>query len=673
MSLVRAEADLIRLCARAGLDDGQHALLEAVLTASDPEAVLTEHVTSAPTAVAAMARAQSALESRGRPSRSKPQPYKQPTLDLVVGARKELEQLTQHVQPGRLDAVVDALKDIEAQGQEGLASAADCAGHARELTARAAEVHTAVADGFAAAWTGKAQADTGERLALELAALCVMEGRQHRLLNDDVRTDLSRGKFDSSRLLQVLLPTARDYRVAVVVEGASRLESLSALMEPSAAATTVVPDASTAGWGRANADLKALVDLAEDASTMRRSWTGDQASGHTLLTFAVPARDLGAAALLGRRRALESLDQYVAGQRIAEIRLRPETLAYDPDSGRTLRIAVPVLGTGPVRPLTMSWPPALRESLRTSHVARVTEAPTTAAGLCWAALEALDVKSHLTDTLGRALSLQATRQQVIELHQRTRTAVAAEASAARTAHRAAQRAADQLAVAAGAAESRHAGVLAEKAAAARASEFRQRAALERALEAESLPVVVDAWTGVGHDGLLRDPDRWFAVFAPPADADPALRAAADALTALTDRVSGETAKRLRTWRARLADPNSLADWIEETATRFKKSLDWLYALRNTALHDGRFISATDLLDVHAGRGLVDLTLEFLGNWYRHETAAAPEQTGLTAVDVIVHLAERQKTLVTALRSGAPARWSVTRLTSPTFTGVGSAT
>ncbi|MEU9271900.1 hypothetical protein AB0E04_41805 [Streptomyces sp. NPDC048251] len=45
-----------------------------------------------------------------------------------------------------------------------------------------------------------------------------------------------------------------------------------------------------------------------------------------------------------------------------------------------------------MRPLTTSWPCTLPESLRTAHVARVTEAPTTAAGLCGAALEALDVK-----------------------------------------------------------------------------------------------------------------------------------------------------------------------------------------------------------------------------------------------------------------------------------------
>ncbi|GAA3185337.1 hypothetical protein GCM10010451_38200 [Streptomyces virens] len=670
--MVGAEADLIRLCERAGLGDTQRALLEAVLAASDPQAVLTQHVTSVPTAVAAVARAQSALESRGRPDRSKLQPYTGPTLDLVSDAREALEELRPHIPAGPLDGAVDALKNIEARGRPGLNSAADCAAQAHLLAGWVTQVCTAVADGFAEAWQGAGHQDARERLALEMAALCVIEGRQHQLLNDDVRTELSRGNRDADSIKKALLPVERDLRVAVVVEGTSRLESLTGLMGPAAAAAGIAPGAPVVGWGRATADFKALADLAEAACAARRAWSGDQASGYTLLAFTVRARDLGAAALLGRRQASEALDQYVAGQRLAEIRLRPETLAHDPHSGRGLKVAVPVLGSGPVRPLTTNWPATLRESLRTAHVARVTEAPTTAAGLCWAALEALDVKSQDTGILGRALSLQAFRQQVIDLQQRTRTAAAAAVSATRTAHRAAQRAADQLEAAASSAKRDHAAKLAEKAAQARASELQRHAALKRALETESHHAVVDAWTGIGNDGKLRDPDRWLDVITSPADADPALRAAADALAAVNDRIGGDTAKRLRNWRTRLSDLDSLADWIEETAARFEKNLDWLYALRNTALHDGRFTSATDLLDVHGGRALVDLTLEFLGNWYRHEGAAAPEQSGLTAREVIAHLADRQQALIAEMKSGKPTPWNVTRLTSPTPIGSGRA-
>lgn len=667
MSLVRAEADLIRLCTRAGLGDGQRALLEAVLAASNPEAVLTQHVTSEPIAVAAIARVHSALESRARPGRAKPQPFLKPMLDLVQEALATINMARPHFPSGQLDGAVTALQAMANETVK-LDSAADCGAQVVLLSARVAELRSAAVDGFAAAWRGTASADAGKRLALEIAALCVMEGRQYQLLSDDLRTELSRGMLDADKLLQVLLPTERDVRVAVVVEGASRLDSLERLMDSASVVVGIAPGEPVGSWGRGTTDLQELADLAEAASETRRSWSRDQAGGRVLLTFTVRARDLGGAALLGRRRASELLDQYVAGQRIAEIRLRPETLAYDLSADRKLRLAVPSLGTGPVRPLTTGWPATLRESLRTAHIARVTEAPTTAAGLCWAALEALDVKPNSVGQLARALSLQAVRQQLLDLHQRMRTVVAAEVEAARTSHREAQRRSEGLDAAARAATGEHTTALSLKAATVRATERERLTALKQAIKAEAHLAVLDAWTGVGNDGLLRSPDRWLDAFAAPDDAESKLCAAAMALAAIADFLSGETAARLQSWRAMLADPGSLALWIKETEVQFKKSLDWLYVLRNTALHDGRFASATDLLDVQAGRALVDLTLEFLGNWYQHEAKAAPDRVGLTAIEVIAHLAERQEQVVRELCSGNRAGWNVTRLTSPTSTG-----
>jgi hypothetical protein len=669
MSLVSAESELIRLCGKAGLGDGQRALLEAVLAASDPGVVLTRHVSSEPTGVAAVARAHSALESRARPGRVKPQPYADHALGLVKAALEELKVVRLHVSAGRLDGAVGALGSIEAAGTAGLNSAADCQAKAVRVRVMRADVRAAVVDGFAEAWRGPVAEDTGQRLALEMAALCIMEGRQHYLLSAEVRTALSRGSLEADQLLKVLLPVERDFRVAVVVEGTSSLESLGGLMDQACTAMGSSPGEPLAGWGRGASDLKKLADMARKASNARREWSRDQGGGQVLLTFSVRARDLGGAALLGRRRASELLDQYVAGQRTAEIRLRPETLAYDPGSDRTLRLAVPSLGTRPVRPLTTGWPSALRESLRTAHIARVIEAPTTAAGLCWAALEALDVKpKSTTNKLARALSLQAARQQVVDLHQRTRTAVAAEVTAARAAHRDAQVMADGLEATARGATGDPAAAVAQKATAARAAELDRRAALEEALKAEAHRAVLDAWTGVGDDGLLRKPDRWLDAFAPPADAEPALCMAAEALASLIGFLSGETAARLRCWRAMLTEPTSLAAWIEETANRFERSLDWLYVIRNTALHDGRFVSATDLLDVHAGHALVDLTLEFLGNWYQHETKGAPGQAALPAINVIARLAARQEEVLGKLRGGTREGWHVARLTSPTSTG-----
>ncbi|MFE5793348.1 hypothetical protein ACFQ8C_12335 [Streptomyces sp. NPDC056503] len=675
MSLVSAESELIRLCGRAGLSNGQRALLEAVLAAGNPGALLTRHVSSEPTGVAAIARVHSALESRARPGRATLQPYASLAFSLVEAALEELKVVRLHVSAGRLDGPVGVLESIKAGGKAGLTSAADCRTKAVLVEGMRADVRAAVVDGFAEAWRSHGAEGTGQRLALEMAALCVMEGRQHYLLSAEVRTALSRGSLDADHMLKVLLPAERDFRVAMIVEGTSGLESLGGLMDPACAAMGVSPGEPMTGWGRGASDLEKLGAMAKKASDTRREWSRDQAGGQVLLTLSVRARDLGGAALLGRRRASELLDQYVAGQRRSEIRLRPETLAYDPGSDRTLRLSVPALGTRPVQPLTTGWPPALRESLRTAHIARVVEAPTTAAGLCWAALEALDVKTNKgpdqktgPEKLAQALSLQAARQQIVDLHQRTRTAVAAEVAAARAAHHDAQAKADRLEAAAQKATGDHAATVARKATAARAAELDQRTALEEARKAEAHCAALDAWTGVGDDGLLRKPDRWLDAFAPPADAESALHTAAEALAALTDFLGGETAARLRYWRAMLAAPASLSLWIEETADRFKKSLDWLYVIRNTALHDGRFESATDLLDVHVGRALVDLTLEFLGNWYQHGTKATPEQAALPAIKVIEHLAARQEEVLEKLRGGTREGWHVARLTSSTSTG-----
>lgn len=669
MSFVREHADWLRRCEVAGLSDGQRVLLEGVLAACEPEVVFTRHVAGAQTAVAAIARAHAAIESRARPNRTKQQPYLTATVGLVSGALALLESMRLVFSPGAFDGAINTLTDFKVNDEARLKDATDCKASATDLAARVAEVRAAIVDQFAAAWQAEPAADVAERLSLEMAALCVMENRSHQMLTHDVGTALSQGPVDAARLLEVLLPAERDFPVAVVVEGTSRLTSIAGLMDPAASPVEIAAGASVTRWGGRTADLEALAGQAECASEARRKWSGDQSADYALLTFTVRALDAVGAALLGRRQALESLDQYVAGQRVAEIRLRPETLAHDRDTGRPRRLSVPALGTGQVRPLTTSWPHALRESLRTAHIARVTEAPMTAAGLCWVALEALDVKSTTIGRLARALSLQALRQQIVDMHLRTRTAVAAMVKVPRDAYRAAQRKADGLDAAAQAAVSETQADLAEKASAARAAALELRTGLDQAREAEAYQATVDAWNGVEGDGKLRDLDRWLEVLAEPADAEPELRAAADAVDALVDRVGGETRARLLTWRTLLAAPTTLAKWLEDTNGRFEVNLNWLYALRNTALHDGRFTSATDMLDVHAGRALVDLTLEFLGNWYEHTSPqTVPDRARWPASEVIDHLATRHETVVAELRRGTRTGLNVTHLTSPTSNG-----
>lgn len=669
MSLVRDRADWIRLCDVGQLSAPQRFLVEAVLAASDPQVVLTRHVACARTIVTSIAHAHSALESRGRPHRVMQQPYVDLTLSLVMEALAACESSKSSFEKRRLDGVVNTLSSIAERGTTGITSPQDCAAAALELAMRASEVRSVVADCTLAAWEFTASAASLQQLALELAALCLIEGRCHRLLVEDLRTALSGGPIGARQLLEVLLPDRRDFRVAVIVEGTSRLKSLADLMDPEMAPTTIAPGEPVTGWGRRTRELKALADLAADASRARHAWSPDQAgAAYVLLTFTVRACDLGGAAFLGRRRASELLDQYVAGQRIAEVRMRPETLAHDPESGRYQRLMMPVLSSGSLQPLTIYWPPALRECLRTAHIARITEAPMTAAGLCWAALESLEVKAKSRNSLARALSLQAVRQQALDLYQQMTTSVLGRLRALTKTVRTAESKAKSLETASAGTGDKRLADLTQRATEARVNAYNYHAQLEHAYKLEAHRAVVAAWLMVADDGKLNDVDRWLDVLALPAEAEPELRAAAAAISTIADHLGGEVGMRLQTWRTFLAAPASLADWIDDTARQFENSLSWLYALRNTALHDGRFISATDALDAHAGRGIVDLTLEFLGNWYGQAASASTESGGLKAIEVIRCLAERQQTVLVQLRSGTRTGMNVTHLTSPTSNG-----
>ncbi|MBF6147060.1 hypothetical protein [Nocardia nova] len=446
MSLVQDHADWIRRCEVARIDDRQRVLLEVVLAACDPKSILTRHASGAQSATAALAHLHSALESRARPHRKKGQPYPPAIMKLTSTALNALESLKLVLPPRDLDAAITAVQDLLTKGEAGVVQAGDCHAAATAVDLHAAAVCTTVTAQFAAAWQGLASLDVDRRIALEVATRCVIVDRSHAELARDLRSVLSRGTISVNTVLQVLMPPERTFKIAVIVEGTSHLEGAQALMRPAAALTAIEPGGTVPAWGHGTTALTRLTELVERLSTAGRDWSKEQAREHVVLTFEVNACDVGGAALSGRQQVSELLDQYVAGQRVSEIRLRNETLVYDPISGKALPLTVPAIGSGVARPLTTQWPTALRESLRTAHIARVTEAPTTAAGLCWSALEAMEVKPNTTDTLANALSLGALRQQVLDLHLRTRLAVAATTRVAHERCRAAVATSEQLRV-----------------------------------------------------------------------------------------------------------------------------------------------------------------------------------------------------------------------------------
>jgi hypothetical protein len=154
-------------------------------------------------------------------------------------------------------------------------------------------------------------------------------------------------------------------------------------------------------------------------------------------------------------------------------------------------------------------------------------------------------------------------------------------------------------------------------------------------------------TPPGQEDYLLDKDVWIDLLKPPNPSGPPnLLASRTAVAALTTLAGGYTAAHLKVWTARLADPTILAQHLATRQAVYETTFHWLYVTRNLAFHNGQFAAATDVLSAHAGQALVDLTLEFLGNWRTLEHALG--RPAAPAPDVYVRLARRYDDLLSRL-------------------------
>jgi hypothetical protein len=117
------------------------------------------------------------------------------------------------------------------------------------------------------------------------------------------------------------------------------------------------------------------------------------------------------------------------------------------------------------------------------------------------------------------------------------------------------------------------------------------------------------------------------------------------------------------WRARLADPAALADWIDLQQSGYQGLLAWMYASRNLAIHTGGFVVPADELTAKAARGIVDMVLEFLGYWYKSlNEKGLPDEI---AIDIIKELAERKDRLTNQLRAAVTCHpLNIAEITAP---------
>ncbi|MBM7774479.1 hypothetical protein JOD54_004683 [Actinokineospora baliensis] len=429
---------------------------------------------------------------------------------------------------------------------------------------------TSVADAITAQMRALWDASAGNpgrdaKAAGEIAVSVYLGGRDHQALKRDMTTLLSRGRPTADDIVALLWPPPRRHHVTVMVSGARSLDHLDVLLPGARQLSVTVRQNPPKA-----AELAALV------------------------------AKVGPIRARGRRVVSEALDQYVAGNRIADLTLADAWVVAGPD-GRWVLGELARAGVRRAAPLSSWWSDGLRPALRVAHIARRVEAPMTSAALCWSALESIGVDEKPA-RLARAFALQTLRQHIVDAHAQLRLMVT---DRLRRLGLRARKSQDTL---------RRADAVTQ----ARQSWLDHDAAHQSALgDTTALMALVDAHVPRTTDKpLLTEPDRWLDLLLPARDTDsPALTAAHDAVTALSAFAGGLTEDTITLWRARLARPSQLAKWLQDKQDTCHALLDWLYTTRNTAFHHGRFAGPLDLATTHAAQAVVDLLLEVLGRWH----------------------------------------------------------
>lgn len=370
----------------AGLDRGQRALLQGVLRALDPDAHLGEHVAGLNSAVLAVTRARTALESHA----TEDQPRWNLLRRIITTSLACMDAARPAYAHGGAEELAEArkvLKGVDA------AIAADGQRLDPQVTATAAAklepqaLEKAVKGWIAPLWNGVGL-PLRTRMIAEIAVVVAMHGRDGRQL----RTDLLRWLKKPGDLAGVLWPREQRHVVALVVRGARVLRHLDELL----------PDARQEPLHRNRLPKD---DFLKDAVT----------GSSVLVRVPVEAADVHTAALRARRILSEVLDQYAAGERLTELTIAPVWQVSAP-GGRVTRGTEHQRTVGNAYPLTAYWPAELRSAMRVANLARQVDAPMASAGLAWSALEATGLDPSKIAWLAKACALQMLRQHLISLH-----------------------------------------------------------------------------------------------------------------------------------------------------------------------------------------------------------------------------------------------------------------
>jgi hypothetical protein len=651
---------------QAGLTYQQRVFVQGLLRSLESGSYLSEHVSSAPSVPLALTRAHHAMHGYA----SINQPRIGLMRDVLAQSLRVVDSGAEafRVSPAAATMITRAQETLGKviAGMSGTPSSANkhlFADHIGALVEPAADAAQGL---FEYIWGSiKLSTEVARRIRDEVAVLVVLEGRDGEVLRIDLLRLFARGVADTTAVADVLWPAHKQYRVALVVSGAQTLEGLDRFL-PLARQSSLV--GSYSARGIASSEVRRLVDplLGNAGPTM-------------LVVLPTWASDAPTAVLRARRDLIETIDQYAAGQRLLELNIEPRAVAIAP-SNEPFRSDLRNAGNKIARPLTDHWPEPLRPALRMANLADRMDAPVASAMLAWSALESLGLEPNDFELLAKACALHSLRQQILSVYQSvTDSAI----STLRFGHWRVGRMREKLTriersqTVAMRSDSRAAR---EAAARLRASMTEARDQLARAevrfaeLEVSLLPSIEIVRMNLLLGGNPEQPlhlNAWKlplngfldAIIKLDATASDELRQTQDAVIRLSKGAGGLAEELLVTWQKRLADPSMLIDWLSSQQDIFHGLLIWMYASRNLAIHAGQFELPADVLTAQAGRGLVDMVLEFLGHWYQTERIRGAPDSAARAV--LEELADRKDTLEGHLRGAASCHpLNVLSLTSP---------
>jgi hypothetical protein len=640
---------------RAGFTQQQRAFVDGLLRALEPGTYLTEHVVGANSAVLALIRAYHALDGHVRQN----QPRWELTTTVLAQALEDVKtagpaysvsptgaQIITRAQQV-LTTVVTAMRPGGPQP-----SHTDKENFARQIDALVPDAQAAARAAVEVLW-GSPELPEGvaNRIRGEAAVLVTLRGRDGIALRTALNKRLKhQGPLDAVGLTDVLWPVKRPYQVLVIVSGAQTLEHLDLLLD--GARQSPFPAQGLPADFAGSPPLRSLVLAARPS--------GERA---VLVQVNELAADAQTAIDSGRRRVTETLDRYAAGQRLVDLRLSPRSVATNSD-GVSVAFDVLVGGGRVARPLTAHRNEFLRPAMRMANLAKQVEAPVATVALSWSAIESLRLNKDDFELIAKACALQSLRQQMLSTYKSITDSANARLRQAQWRVERSLKLLDQAERGHATASrgqspaSKHAAtVLAEKASnlrAASADTESQRQLLISELMSH-VDVVRRVLLGGGVPGQplsmtswkMKDLNLFLDSLLPPRATDSAdQRQLRTAVAELAQAGGGLAAELFVTWQARLANPMVLLSWLDEQQHFFHGLLSWMYAARNLAFHAGQFTVPADVLTAQASRSLVDMVLEFLGNWHKDEHSRNEQDS--EARDILEDLAARKEALTAAL-------------------------